>query len=159
MLLSLLPLLLLAAPATPLGGLDAIYPDLDALYIDLHQTPELSRHEEKTAAKMADRLRKLGFGVTTGVGGFGVVGVLRNGNGPTVMLRTDLDALPIEEKTGLSYASKVVAKNDAGATVPVMHACGHDVHMASWVGTATLLAKGKDQWRGTLVMIGQPAEE
>ena len=142
-----------------LAPLDSIYRDLDALYLDLHQTPELSLQEEKTAAKMAARLRTLGFEVTTGVGGNGVVGVLRNGSGPTVMLRTDLDALPMEEKTGLPFASKVRAKNPAGETVPVMHACGHDIHMTSWVGAATLLVRAKDRWRGTLVMVGQPAEE
>jgi len=147
-------------PAAPVvAGLATIYPELDALYIDLHQTPELSLHEEKTAAKMADRLRRLGFEVTERVGGFGVVGILRNGKGPTVMLRTDLDALPVEEKTGLSYASKVTAADDSGATVSVMHACGHDVHMTSWIGAATLLSKAKDKWRGTLMMVGQPAEE
>jgi hippurate hydrolase len=136
--------------ADVLSGLDAIYPDLDSLYRDLHQHPELSQREEKTAAKMAERLRKLGFEVITGVGGTGVVGVLRNGQGPTVLLRTDMDALPVEDKTGLPYAS----------TVPgVTHACGHDLHMASWVGAATLLSQAKDRWRGTLVFVGQPAEE
>jgi hippurate hydrolase len=146
-----------SAPA--LAPLDALYPDLEKLYIDLHQTPELSLHEEKTAAKLADRLRALGYQVTTGVGGNGIVGVLANGNGPTVMLRTDLDALPVDERTGLSFASKVRTKDDAGNDVPVMHACGHDIHMTSWVGAATLLAKAKDRWRGTTIMIGQPAEE
>jgi hippurate hydrolase len=139
--------------------LDAIYPDLEKLYLDLHQNPELSFHEEKTAAKMADRLRALGFEVTTGVAKTGVVGILRNGKGPTVMLRTDLDALPVEEKTGLPYASKVTTTDDAGETVHVMHACGHDLHMTSWIGAATLLSRGKDRWRGTLMMVGQPAEE
>lgn len=142
-----------------LQGLDGIYPELDALYRQLHQSPELSTQEEKTAAKMAERLRALGFEVTQKVGGHGVVGVLRNGKGPTVMLRTDLDGLPVEEKTGLPYASKATGKDPSGLTVPVMHACGHDMHMAVWVGTATLLAKAKDQWRGTVVMVGQPAEE
>jgi hippurate hydrolase len=142
-----------------LQGLDALYPELDTLYRDLHQSPELSTFEEKTAAKMAERLRALGFEVTQKVGGHGVVGLLRNGKGPTVMLRTDLDALPVEEKTGLAYASKVTAKDRAGQTVPVMHACGHDVHMTSWVGAATLLARSKDRWRGTVMMVGQPAEE
>jgi len=151
----LLALLLLA----PIGGVDQIYPKLDALYIDLHKNPELSSHEEKTAAKMADELRKLGYEVTTGVGGTGVVGVLRNGKGPTVLVRTELDALPVEEKTGLPYASHVTATDPNGKTVPVMHACGHDIHMTSWVGAATLLAQEKDRWRGTLVMVGQPAEE
>lgn len=150
----------ISGPAAPVvSGLAGIYADLDALYIDLHQTPELSLHEEKTAAKIADRLRRLGFEVTEKVGGFGVVGLLKNGKGPTVMLRTDLDALPVEEKTGLPYASKVTAVDDSGATVSVMHACGHDVHMTSWIGTATLLSKAKDKWRGTLMMVGQPAEE
>jgi hippurate hydrolase len=142
-----------------LAPLDAIYPDLEKLYLDLHQNPELSFHEEKTAAKMADRLRALGFEVTTGIAKTGVVGILRNGKGPTVMLRTDLDALPVEEKTGLAYASKVTTTDDAGETVHVMHACGHDVHMTSWIGAAALLSRAKDRWRGTLMMVGQPAEE
>jgi hippurate hydrolase len=142
-----------------LAGLDALYPDLQRLYFDLHRNPELSFHEEKTAAKLADRLRALGFEVTTGIAGTGVVGLLRNGKGPTVMIRTDLDALPVEERTGLPYASKATTKNDSGATVSVMHACGHDVHMSSWIGTATLLSKTRDRWRGTLMMVGQPAEE
>jgi amidohydrolase len=149
-----------AAPAAPAaGGAAALSPDLQAFYIDLHRNPELSLHEEKTAAKLAERLRALGFEVATGVGGTGVVGVLRNGSGPTVMLRTELDALPVEEKTGLPYASVVRTKNDLGVEVPVMHACGHDVHMTSWVGAATEMARAKERWRGTLVFIGQPAEE
>ena len=147
-------------PASPaLAGLDALYPEMEKLYVDLHQSPELSLHEEKTAAKLAERLRSLGFAVTTGVGRTGLVGVLENGKGPTVMLRTDLDGLPVEEKTGLPYASKVTTTDDSGATVSVMHACGHDVHMTSWIGAATLLSRAKDRWRGTLVMVGQPAEE
>jgi hippurate hydrolase len=147
-------------PTSPvLAGLDALYPEMEKLYMDLHQSPELSLHEEKTAAKLAGRLRALGFEVTTGVGKTGLVGVLKNGKGPTVMLRTDLDGLPVEEKTGLPYASKVTTTDDAGATVSVMHACGHDVHMTSWIGAATLLSRSKDRWRGTLVMVGQPAEE
>jgi hippurate hydrolase len=156
----LIALLLLAA-GTPAGleGLDALYPQLDALYLDLHKSPELSGKEEKTAAKLADQLRKLGYEVTTGVGGTGVVGVLRNGKGPTVLVRTELDALPIEEKTGLPYASQVTTTNASGQSVPVMHACGHDVHMSPWVGAAALLARDKARWRGTLVMVGQPAEE
>jgi hippurate hydrolase len=155
--------LLLAIPAhgTPaaVSALDSLYPQLDALYLDLHRNPELSGQETKTAAKLADRLRKLGYEVTTGIGGTGIVGVLRNGKGPTVLLRTELDALPVEEKTGLPYASKVTVKDAAGNTVPVMHACGHDVHMASWTGAAALLAGSKNRWRGTVLMIGQPAEE
>jgi len=143
-----------------LAELEAIHPSIDALYVDLHRNPELSRQEAKTAAKLATRLRELGYEVTERVGGHGVVGVLRNGNGPVLMIRTDLDALPIREATGLPYASTVEARNAAGETVPVMHACGHDVHMASWVGAATLLARDeRASWRGTLVFIGQPAEE
>lgn len=148
-----------AADPSELKGLDTLYPSLDALYIDLHQTPELSDHEEKTAAKMASQLRALGFEVTEHVGGHGVVGVLRNGAGPVVLVRTDMDALPVKEQTGLAYASTVTTKNNAGETVPVMHACGHDIHMTSWVGAATLLARSKDRWHGTLVFVGQPAEE
>ncbi|HYK41617.1 MAG TPA: amidohydrolase [Thermoanaerobaculia bacterium] len=149
-----------AAEAPPqLSGLDALYPSLDALYIDLHRNPELSLHEEKTAAKLAERLRAAGYEVTEHVGGHGIVAVLKNGAGPTLWLRTDLDALPLKEQTGLPYASTVTTKSDAGETVGVMHACGHDVHMVSWLGAATLLAKAKDRWHGTLVFVGQPAEE
>jgi amidohydrolase len=138
---------------------DAAYPAAHALYLDLHQNPELSSHETQTAAKLAARLRNLGYEVTEGVGGTGVVAILKNGAGPTVMVRTELDALPVEEKTGLSYASKVHAKDDAGRDVPVMHACGHDVHMAALVGTADIMAHTKASWHGTLMLIGQPAEE
>jgi hippurate hydrolase len=149
-----------AAPKNPaLAPLDGLMPDLEKLYLDLHQNPELSLHEEKTSAKMAGRLRALGYQVTTDFGGYGVIGILESGKGPTVMIRTDLDALPVEEKTGAPYASKVRTKDDAGNDVAVMHACGHDTHMASWVGTATLLAKSKDRWRGTVMMVGQPDEE
>ena len=146
-----------AAPAAPAS--QTLSPDLRDFYIDLHRNPELSLHEEKTAAKVAARLRQAGFEVTTGVGGTGVVGVLKNGSGPTVMLRTELDALPVEEKTGLPYASTVRAKDDAGAEVSVMHACGHDVHMTALVGTAAEMARRKGDWHGTLILIGQPAEE
>src|SRR5438067_2501338 len=142
-----------------LAALDRIYPTLDALYQDLHRNPELSKHEDRTAAKMAARLREVGFEVTEHVGGTGIVGVLRNGNGPTVLVRTDMDALPLKETTGLPYASAVTTKNQPGEVTPVTHACGHDIHMASWVGAATLLSGLKDQWHGTLVFIGQPAEE
>ena len=155
----LIALLLLAAAPASLEGLDALYPQLDALYLDLHQSPELSMKEVKTAARLAAELKKLGYEVTTGVGGTGVVGVLRNGKGPTVLLRTELDALPVEEKTGLPFASKVTSVNPAGQTVPVMHACGHDAHMAGWTGAATLLSRSKDRWRGTVLMVGQPGEE
>ncbi|HZQ67301.1 MAG TPA: amidohydrolase [Terriglobales bacterium] len=139
--------------------MDNIYPGIESLYMDLHRNPELSLHEVKTAATMADNLRKLGFDVTTGVGGTGVVGVLKNGNGPTVMIRAELDALPVPEKTGLPYASHVMTKDDLGADVPVMHACGHDLHMAVGIGTATLLSQNKDRWHGTFIFVGQPAEE
>ena len=148
-----------AAGDPALSPLDALYPDLEAFYIDLHQNPELSMHEVKTAAKVADRLRKLGYEVTTGVGGNGVVAILKNGSGPTVFVREDMDALPVEERTGLPYASKATAKDDSGNTVPVMHACGHDIHMTSLIGAAALLAKARDRWRGTLFLIGQPGEE
>jgi amidohydrolase len=138
---------------------DAAYPEAHALYLDIHQNPELSAHEVQTAAKLTGRLRELGYEVTEHVGGTGVVAVLKNGAGPTVMLRTELDALPVEEKTGLAYASKVHTKDDAGHDVPVMHACGHDLHMAAIVGTATIMAHSKNTWYGTLMLIGQPAEE
>lgn len=138
---------------------DAVYPDAHALYLDIHENPELSSHEVQTAAKLAARLRGLGYELTEHVGGTGIVAILKNGAGPTVMLRTELDALPVEEKTGLAYASKVHAKDDAGRDVPVMHACGHDLHMASIVGTAAIMAHSKNSWHGTLMLIGQPAEE
>jgi amidohydrolase len=138
---------------------DAIYPEVETLYLDLHRNPELSLHEQQTAAKLAERARALGYEVTTGVGGTGIVAVLKNGTGPTVLFRTDMDALPVEEKTGLPYASHVVTKNDAGVDTSVMQACGHDIHMSSWFGTAKLMATNKDRWKGTLILIGQPAEE
>ncbi len=138
---------------------EAVYPDARALYIDIHQNPELSSHETQTAAKLASHLRTLGYTVTENVGGTGVVAVLKNGAGPTVMLRTELDALPVEEKTGLPYASKVRTKDDAGHDVAVMQACGHDIHMASMFGTAAIMARSKEKWHGTLILIGQPAEE
>jgi hippurate hydrolase len=138
---------------------DAVYPQSETLYLDLHRHPELSLHEQQTAAKLAAGLRGLGCTVTTGVGGTGVVGILKNGDGPVVMLRTELDALPVEEKTGLPYASTVRTKDDNGADVGVMHACGHDIHMASWMGTARIMAGTRSRWRGTLILIGQPAEE
>jgi amidohydrolase len=151
--------LLRAMPGPAAPPPQALPADLRDFYVDLHQHPELSLHEEKTAAKVAARLRQAGFEVTAGVGGTGVVGVLRNGSGPTVMLRTELDALPVEEKTGLPYASTARVKDDSGAEVPVMHACGHDVHMTALVGTAAEMSRRKAGWRGTLVFIGQPAEE
>jgi amidohydrolase len=136
-----------------------VYSDAHALYIDLHQHPELSGHETQTAAKLAERLRRAGYDVTEHFGGTGVVAILKNGPGPTIMLRTELDALPVEEKTGLPYASKVRAKDDAGRDVPVDHACGHDLHMAAILGTAEIMATSKNTWHGTLMLIGQPAEE
>ena len=132
---------------------------LDALYKYLHSHPELSYEEEKTAARLAKELTTLGFDVTTNVGGHGIVGVLKNGDGPTVLIRTDMDALPIIENTGLAYASKVRTRDKDGNEVGVMHACGHDMHMTCWVGTARVLAGLKKHWRGTLVFVGQPAEE
>ena len=138
---------------------DSIFPDAHALYLDLHQHPEISSHETRTAALLAEKLRGLGYEVTEHVGGTGVVAILKNGPGPTVMLRTELDALPVEEKTGLPYASKVHMKDDNGRDVPVMHACGHDLHMSSLFGTAAIMAHNKDAWHGTLMLIAQPAEE
>ena len=137
----------------------AVYPEAHALYVDLHQHPELSSHETQTAAKLASGLRGLGYEGTEHVGGTGIVAILKNGPGPTVMLRTELDALPVEEKTGLAYASRVRTKDDAGQDVPVMHACGHDLHMASILGTGAIMAQSKNTWHGTLMLIGQPAEE
>src|SRR5579862_9407447 len=136
-----------------------VYPDAHALYLDLHEHPELSGHETQTAAKLAERLRHAGYDVTEHVGGTGIVAILKNGAGPTIMLRTELDALPVEEKTGLPYASKVREKDDAGHEVAVMHACGHDLHMAALLGTAEVMAREKSNWHGTLMLIGQPAEE
>lgn len=141
------------------SGIIQDYGYLDELYKYLHSNPELSFHEGKTAARVADELRSLGFEVTTHVGGHGVVGIWKNGDGPTLMIRTDLDALPVVENTGVRYASKVRTKDDQGNEVGVMHACGHDVHMTVFTGTARLLTKLKDKWQGTLVMLGQPAEE
>jgi amidohydrolase len=138
---------------------EVVFPAARALYLDLHQNPELSSHETQTAAKLASLLHGLGYEVSEHVGGTGVVAILKNGAGPTIMLRSELDALPVEEKTGLAYASKVRAKDDSGRDVPVMHACGHDLHMAAFYGSAAVMAHSKDTWHGTLVLIGQPAEE
>jgi hippurate hydrolase len=147
--------------------IDQELPQLVSTYKMLHAAPELSHYEEKTSAFLAAQLRSFGYTVTERVGkydrpqfsGYGVVAVLKNGDGPTVLVRTDLDALPVEEKNNIAYASKVKTKNDAGQEVSVMHACGHDVHITNMIGTAKVLAALKDQWRGTLVLIGQPAEE
>ena len=133
--------------------------NLVELYKQIHSNPELSLQEEKTAAKLAGELEKLGFTVTAKVGGHGVVGVLKNGEGPTVLVRTDMDGLPVVEQTGLPYASTVTVRDKAGREVGVMHACGHDIHMAAWTGAARVLAGMKDKWQGTLVFIAQPAEE
>jgi amidohydrolase len=149
-----------SAQNTPLDKqVSSVLPDAQTLYLDLHQHPELSSHETRTAAELANHLRTLGYEVTEHVGGTGVVAILKNGAGPTVMLRTELDGLPVEEKTGLAYASKVRTKDDSGRDVGVMHACGHDVHMAALFGTAAIMARNKDSWHGTLMLIGQPAEE
>ncbi|HEV3512760.1 MAG TPA: amidohydrolase [Candidatus Sulfotelmatobacter sp.] len=136
-----------------------VYPEAHEFYLDIHEHPELSAHETQTAAQLASRLRSAGYEVSEHVGGTAVVAVLKNGAGPTIMLRTELDALPVEEKTGLPYASKVRAKDDEGHEVPVMHACGHDLHMAALLGTAEIMAHSETTWHGTLILIGQPAEE
>jgi amidohydrolase len=138
---------------------DAQYPALDALYKHLHSHPELSLDEKETAARIADELKAAKCEVTTGVGGHGVVGVMKNGSGPTLLLRADMDALPIAEVTKLPYASQIRTKDRRGADVGVMHACGHDVNMTCLVGTARLLNGLRDHWQGTIVFVGQPAEE
>src|SRR5437763_4112348 len=162
---------LCAAPAFAQQTLDAMIgrdiAQLVSTYKMLHASPELSHYEVKTSAFLAQQLRTLGYTVTENVGkyenplwqGHGVVAVLKNGDGPTVLVRSDIDALPVEEKTGLPYASAVKARNDAGQEVSVMHACGHDIHITNMIGTAKMLAQLKDQWHGTLILIGQPAEE
>jgi amidohydrolase len=159
------------APLRAQQSVDALIgrelPKLLETYKYLHLHPELSYQEEKTSQLVAKELRNLGYEVTEHFGkydepgrvGYGVVAIMKNGSGPTVLVRTDLDALPLEEKTGLPYASTVKTQNDAGLEVSVMHACGHDIHMTSLLGTATLLSQLKDRWKGTLIMIGQPCEE
>ncbi len=139
-------------------SVESDYPKLDALYKDIHAHPEIAFQEVKTAAKLAAEMRALGFEVTEEVGKTGVVAIYRNGDGPTIMVRTELDALPMEEKTGLPYASHDKT-NWNGRETFVAHSCGHDIHMASWVGTAKTLLGLKDQWQGTLMFIAQPAEE
>jgi hippurate hydrolase len=160
-----------AMPVRPQQTLDSMIDreiaQLVSTYKTLHAAPELSHYEVKTSAFVAEQLRSFGYTVTDHVGkydrpewkGYGVVAVMKNGAGPTILVRTDLDALPVEEKTGVPYASTVKTKNDAGQDVSVMHACGHDVHITSFLGTAKMLSQLKDQWHGTLVLIGQPAEE
>ncbi|MEP7304855.1 MAG: M20 family metallopeptidase [Acidobacteriota bacterium] len=144
---------------TVLCSLDGLLPDLESLYKDLHSHPELSMQETRTAGVAADRLRAAGYEVTTAVGKTGVVGLLRNGDGPTVMLRADMDALPVEEATGLLYASKATASDPEGKSVPVGHMCGHDMHVAWLVGATQLLADARTTWRGTLMAVFQPGEE
>jgi len=139
--------------------IDTETPRCNEIYKDLHQNPELSDMELKTSEKMAENLVSLGFEVTKGVGGYGVVGVFRNGKGKTVMLRTDMDALPVKESTGLPYASRVIMKDASGNEVPVMHACGHDMHMTMWLGILKTLVMMKDNWKGTILAVAQPAEE
>ena len=152
-----------AAAAAETGAIDAVidrnWDELDALYRDLHSHPELGFQENRTAAILAARMRKLGFEVTEHVGRTGIVAVLHNGAGPVVMVRTELDGLPMEEKTGLAYASRATATREDGTTTFVAHSCGHDNHMAAWLGTAQALVALKQRWHGTLVFVGQPAEE
>src|SRR5437588_501804 len=157
----------LFAQQTPQSIADAELPSLITIYKDLHTHPELSTHEERSAAIVAKELKAAGCELTERVGKydqpgltcFGVIGVMKNGDGPTVAVRTDLDALPVHEETGVPYASTVTTKNDAGQEVSVMHACGHDIHMSTFIGTARALGKLKDKWHGTIIFIGQPAEE
>ena len=166
-LLTILPALSLFGQPTPQSLADAELPSLLGIYKDIHTHPELSGHEERTSAIIAKELRAAGCQVTEHLGkyeksdlnGYGVVGVMKNGDGPMVLVRTDMDALPVEEQTGLPYASKVVAKNDEGKDVHVMHACGHDAHISMFIGVVRALAKLKDQWHGTILFVAQPAEE
>ncbi|MBB4659730.1 amidohydrolase [Parvularcula dongshanensis] len=155
--------LALATPAFAQDGVTAAvegdYDYLEALYKDLHRNPELSFQEKETSKRLARELKKAGYDVTTGVGGTGVVAVMKNGEGPTVLVRADMDGLPVKEETGLPYASEATGPNREGEVFPTMHACGHDVHMTSLVGAARRLAEMRDSWSGTLVLIGQPAEE
>ena len=146
-------------PARVLANLNTVLPDLEKLYKNIHSHPELSMQEKRTAEIAAQHLRAASYEVTTGIGITGVVGVLKNGDGPTLMLRADMDALPVQEATGLPYASSATATDREGKTVPVMHACGHDMHVTWLVGAATLLAARRDAWRGTLIPLFQPAEE
>ena len=141
-----------------LANLETLLPDLESVYKDIHSHPELSMQETRTAGIAANHLRAAGYEVTTGVGKTGVVATLRNNDGPTIMLRADMDALPVREATGLPYASNVTTDQD-GKSVPVMHACGHDMHVTWLIGAATLLARSRDIWRGTLMAVFQPAEE
>lgn len=148
-----------ARAETPAAWTQSHLGDLVEIYRGFHQAPELSGHEVKTAARLAEFLRQIGCDVTTGLGGHGVVGILKNGDGPTLMLRTDLDALPVKEQTGLVYASTVEVEKRDGSTTGVMHACGHDIHITNLIGVAQFLASHKPLWSGTVMFIGQPAEE
>lgn len=149
----------LVLPKSIFANLSGLLPDLEVIYTDIHAHPELSMQETRTAGIAAEKLRALGFEVTTGIGKTGVVGLLRNGDGPTVMLRADMDALPVKEATGLPYASKLTATDSAGKIVPLMHACGHDMHVTWLIGAATLFAQARDAWHGTVMAVFQPAEE
>ncbi len=167
--MSILLSLYLLLPLTSFGAenslgksfidLQALSQDLKPIYEQFHQNPELSFHEEKTAAIFAAELKKAGFQTTVSFGGWGVVGILKNNAGPTLMLRTDLDALPIEEETGLAYTSKQKQSSSKGGEVGVMHACGHDLHITNMIGVARVLAQNRARWHGTVMIIGQPAEE
>ncbi len=153
-------LLISNASASPLAdAIDADYPYLDALFKHLHANPELSMQEYKTSDRMAEEMEKLGFEVTRNIGKTGLVGIMENGDGPTLMIRADMDGLPVLEKTGFDYASKVRQVNLEDLDMPVMHACGHDMHMASLIGTARRMVELKDRWQGTLMLVAQPAEE
>src|SRR5437879_1422654 len=155
------------AQATPQSIGDAELPSLLTIYKDIHSHPELSTQEQRTAPIIAKELRAAGCEVTEDFGkydnpnlkSYGVIGIMKNGDGPKVLVRTDMDALPVQEETGLPYASKAVAKNDEGKEVRVMHACGHDAHISMFIGVARTLAKIKDQWHGTIIFVAQPAEE
>lgn len=138
---------------------DRIYPELDQLYKHLHQNPELSLQEKETSARIASELKSLGYQVTENVGGYGVVGVLENGAGPVLLIRSDMDALPMEEKTGLPYASTKKGISNDGKETYIAHSCGHDIHMSVFVGTAKMMVEYKNTWSGTLLMVGQPSEE
>src|SRR6266403_3640639 len=167
LLMSILSAFSVFAQQTPQSLADTELPSLLAIYKDMHSHPELSGHEERTSELIAKELRAAGCEVSDHIGiydkpelkGYGVIGVMKNGNGPTVLVRTDMDALPVQEETGLPYASNAVAKNDEGKDVHVMHACGHDAHMSAFIGVARALAKLKDQWHGTILFVAQPAEE
>lgn len=158
-ILCLVSLSVLHAAEQPKQWVNEHMPDLLGLYSEFHSKPELSFQEQITAARLANAWQQCGFDVTTGVGGYGIVGLLKNGAGPVVMLRADMDALPVTEQTGLSFASKVQVENDDGRKTGVMHACGHDLHMTNLVGTACYLAANRSLWQGTLMLVGQPAEE